>query len=51
VLTCFKYDTATRRYGFYVFGFLRLGALMVFSALATMLAYYWRRELKKGAAV
>jgi protein SCO1/2 len=50
ILTCFKYDTATRRYGFYVFGFLRLGALMVFSALATMLAYYWRRELKKGAA-
>lgn len=50
VLTCFKYDTATRRYGFYVFGFLRLGALMIFSALATMLAYYWRRELKKGAA-
>lgn len=50
VLTCFKYDTATRRYGFYVFGFLRLGALMVFCALATMLAYYWRRELKKGAA-
>jgi protein SCO1/2 len=51
VLTCFKYDTATRRYGFYIFGFLRLGALMVFCALATMLAYYWRRELKKGAAV
>ncbi|PTL84035.1 SCO family protein [Vitiosangium sp. GDMCC 1.1324] len=50
VLTCFKYDTATRRYGFYIFGFLRIGALMVFAALATMLAYYWRRELKKGAA-
>lgn len=50
VLTCFKYDTATRRYGFYIFGFLRIGALMVFAALATMLAYFWRRELKKGAA-
>jgi protein SCO1 len=50
VLTCFKYDTASRRYGFYIFGFLRIGALMVFGALATMLAYYWRRELKKGAA-
>jgi protein SCO1 len=50
ILTCFKYDTATRRYGFYIFGFLRIGALMVFGALATMLAYYWRRELKKGAA-
>ena len=50
VLTCFKYDTATRRYGFYIFGFLRIGALMIFGALASLLAYYWRRELKKGAA-
>jgi protein SCO1 len=50
VLTCFKYDTATRRYGFYIFGFLRIGALMIFGALASMLAYYWRRELKKGTA-
>jgi protein SCO1/2 len=50
ILSCFKYDTATRRYGFYIFGFLRLGALSVFCALAAMLAYYWRREFKKGAA-
>ena len=50
VLTCFKYDTATRRYGFYIFGFLRIGALMIFGALASMLAYYWRLELKKGTA-
>jgi protein SCO1 len=50
ILSCFKYDTATRRYGFYIFGFLRIGALMVFGALASMLAYYWRRELKKGTA-
>ncbi len=50
VLSCFKYDTATRRYGFYVFGFIRTGALLVFSALSVMLIYFWRRELKKGAA-
>lgn len=50
ILSCFKYDTATRRYGFYIFGFLRLGALMVFFALSAMLIYLWRRELKKGAA-
>ena len=25
VLSCFKYDTATRRYGFYIFGFIRTG--------------------------
>jgi protein SCO1/2 len=50
ILSCFKYDTATRRYGFYIFGFLRLGALMVFFSLSAMLIYFWRRELKKGAA-
>ncbi|AFE07013.1 hypothetical protein COCOR_06612 [Corallococcus coralloides DSM 2259] len=49
VMSCFKYDTATRRYGFYIFGFIRLGSLAVFGALATMLIYFWRRELKKGA--
>lgn len=50
IMSCFKYDTASRRYGFYIFGFIRLGGLLVFSALATMLIYFWRRELKKGAA-
>ena len=51
VLSCFKYDPATRRYGFYVFGFIRTGGRwLVFGALATMLIYFWRRELKKGAA-
>lgn len=50
VLSCFKYDTASKRYGFYIFGFIRLGAILVFSALATMLIFFWRRELKKGAA-
>ncbi|MCP3164792.1 SCO family protein [Myxococcus qinghaiensis] len=50
VMSCFKYDTATRRYGFYIFGFIRLGGMAVFLALATMLIYFWRRELKKGAA-
>lgn len=50
VMTCFKYDTVNRRYGFYIFGFIRLGATAVFCALATMLVYFWRRELKKGAA-
>jgi protein SCO1 len=50
VLSCFKYDPAMRRYNFYVFGFIKTGALLVFAALSTMLFYFWRRELKKGAA-
>ncbi|WP_317987928.1 SCO family protein [Hyalangium gracile] len=50
ILSCFKYDAAMRRYSFYVFGFIRTGAMLVFTALSTMLIYFWRRELKKGAA-
>ncbi|MDY7232100.1 SCO family protein [Hyalangium rubrum] len=49
VLSCFKYDTASRRYGFYIFGFIRTGGMLVFLALSGMLIYFWRRELKKGA--
>ena len=51
ILSCFKYDAASRRYGFYIFGFLRTGALIVFAALSAMLVVLWRRELKKGTAV
>lgn len=50
VLSCFKYDPATRRYGFYIFGFLRIGALLVFGMLATLLVVSWRREIKRGTA-
>lgn len=49
ILSCFKYDPASRKYGVYIFGFIRLGALSVFLGLAGVLIHYWRRELKKGA--
>lgn len=44
MLTCFKYDPASRRYGFYVSSFLKGGALLVFFGLSGMLAFLWRRE-------
>ncbi|MHB1844199.1 MAG: SCO family protein [Deltaproteobacteria bacterium] len=46
LLTCYHYDPATRRYGFFVFGFLRTGGALVFGLLATMLGRYWWRELR-----
>ncbi len=46
LLTCFKYDPATRRFEPYVLGFIRIGASFVFLALATLLAVLWRQELK-----
>jgi protein SCO1 len=46
LLTCFKYDAATRRFEPYILGFVRIGASLVFVALATLLAVLWRQELK-----
>ena len=46
LLSCFKYDPASRRYEPYVMGFIRIGALMVFLALATLLTILWRQEAK-----
>jgi protein SCO1 len=46
LLTCFKYDPTTRRFEPYVLGFIRIGASLVFVALATLLIVLWRQELK-----
>lgn len=48
LLSCFKYDPALRRYGIYVAGILKGGALLVFAILSALLAVLWRRELKRG---
>jgi protein SCO1/2 len=52
MLTCFRYDPASRRYAPYVLGFIKLGSLAVFGALAATLGVFWRREWKarKGRA-
>jgi protein SCO1 len=46
LLTCFKYDPATRSYRPYVLAFVRLGALLVFAALVVLLTVLWRYDLK-----
>ena len=46
LLTCYRYDPASRRYGFYVNAFFRIGGGLVFVALASMLVVLWRRELR-----
>jgi protein SCO1 len=46
LLSCFKYDPATRRYEPYVLAFVRIGGLLVFLALAFLLTLLWRQELK-----
>jgi protein SCO1 len=43
--SCYRYDPAKRRYAPFVAGFMRIGAGLVFFALAGLLAILWRREL------
>jgi protein SCO1 len=45
ILACYKYDPATRRYAPFVMAFMRIGALLVFFALAGLLTVLWRKEL------
>ena len=45
VLSCFRYDPVTRRYAPYVMAFMRIGASLVFFALAGLLAVLWRKEM------
>ena len=44
ILTCYRYDPVTRRYGPFVFGFMRIGAGLVFFAMAGLMTVLWRKE-------
>jgi protein SCO1/2 len=53
ILSCYRYDPATRRYGPYVYGFMRIGAGLVLLALVGLLTVLWRKEIamrKRSAA-
>jgi protein SCO1/2 len=45
ILACYKYDPVTRRYAPFVMAFMRIGALLVFFALAGLMTVLWRKEL------
>jgi len=45
ILSCYRYDAAKRRYAPFIMGFMRIGAGLVFFALAGLLTVLWRKEL------
>ena len=51
LLQCFRYDPATRRYGFAIMVFIRAGALLTLFTLAILLFILFRRErrMKRGS--
>ncbi len=46
LLTCYRYDPASRTYEPYVLGFVRISMLGVLGALGVLLGVFWRREIK-----
>ena len=46
LLTCFRYDPASRKYEPYVLGVVRIAMLGVLGGLGIMLGVFWRREIK-----
>lgn len=45
LMSCYRYDPATRRYAPFVMGFMRIGAGTCFLALVGLLTVLWRKEL------
>lgn len=48
VLTCYRYDPATRRYGFWVFGFLRIAGLVLLTVAGLGFATVVRAERRRS---
>ncbi|AKT42138.1 SCO family protein [Chondromyces crocatus] len=44
IMTCYRYDPATRRYGPYITGFFRLGSVGILLSVGGLLVTLWRRE-------
>ena len=48
LLSCYRYNPATRRYGLFVRHFLQAGGFIVFIGVALLVGLGWRRELLRG---
>lgn len=49
LLTCYQYDPATRRYGPFIRGFMRIGGFFILTAVTTLVLMLWRREKVRAA--
>jgi protein SCO1/2 len=51
LLTCYRFDPATRRFGPFIRGFMRIGGVMILAAVALLLAVLFRAERRRRARV
>jgi protein SCO1/2 len=49
LLTCYRFDPASRRFGPYLAGFLRLGGGLILAALTTLFGALWLGERRRRA--
>jgi protein SCO1/2 len=47
LMTCFRYDPASRRYGVYIFGILKIGSVAILIVLTVFLARLWARDRRR----
>jgi protein SCO1/2 len=50
LMTCYHYDPASRRYGFYILGALRVGGVAVVLFIGLLLGVLWARERRNRKA-
>jgi protein SCO1/2 len=50
LLTCYHFDPATRRYGPYIFGFMRIGGVVILLSVGTLVGVLFARERRKKRA-
>jgi protein SCO1/2 len=49
IMTCYHYDPSSRKYGPFIVGFLRLGAVVILFTAVGLLAILWSRERARPA--
>ncbi len=49
LITCYRFDPATRRYGPYILGFFRIGAALILVVVSVILGILWRIERRRHA--
>jgi protein SCO1/2 len=49
LLTCYRFDPATRRFGPFIRGFMRIGGVMIFATVALLVATLFRAERVRRA--
>lgn len=48
LVTCYRFDPATRRYGPYIAGFFRVGAIVILGVVGTILGLLWRFDRRRS---